>query len=698
MAERDETPPRDKPQGLDTVLSPARPEFSTPVSSAVKPPHDEMHPSKVRPSMGEPSSALRLGFSDIPSKGEGRQAAAALTSTPSKMGGMLSSPFTFRFTREAADSTLSSDAKHMMDQIRDQAAKIKADLIAQKDDQGASPQASKTGGRVIAKLKGKSGRFSAAHMAEFSKMDSIAGHASAWRALDGRFTPAKSSLKRSPSKANLDATPLSQGSGIKATPSKATPSKARLVKTPDGRSKLRLKRTSSVHHHQTQDEHQEPIPATSPGKFLALARAGQRSTVKRLKQRYEDDSSSARPASHDATSLPRPVAHGENPGSLARSHSGIARLISPTKSSMAHAAGLKDSAVSMAMSSPKPSQPGIPKSASAMSLVSPSKPADLKRHIISPGRFNKVKSMLRGQKIDMDGTKSAIPQPASQVSQTPAPPRTDKALPPLPHTTPRRKFAKRMGFTPETTKAAMAQNSPSPQRPYRSPLQAVDAHHYASLDDVLAKPTSSNNSLYPDLSPLKRLTAPRSRGEKASSPSLAGTFTFRSDHTIKFQDTTSKDFGASPGQLGVRQVRGSMMPATHMPGSFPPPPSPSCHPNKENAAPSPARLLRGTAHGMPNKKRNRASSDEEDAENEAAERALKKRKNEHVPEGQALLAPRLMDKMPASGVNKGGIGRSPSKTPSRLPGRIHGSVSPSKKGSMLSVSRLNMLARPKKRG
>ncbi|KAM4057106.1 erythromycin esterase [Hirsutella rhossiliensis] len=666
LAERDETPPRDEPKGRDTLLSPTRPELSTPMSSALKPPHDEMHPSKR----------------------EGPQA-AALTSTPSKIGGILSSPFTFRFTREAADTALSSDARRMMDQIRGQAAKIKADLIAQKDE-GASP---KTSGRVIAKLKGKCGRFSAAHTAEFSKMDSIEGHASAWRAQNGRFTPAKSSLKRSPSKANLDATPLSQGSAIKPTPSKSL-----LAEMPDGGAKLRLKRTSSVanlDYHQTQDEHKEHSPATSPEKFLALARTGQQSTVKRLKQRYEDDSSSARPVSRDGSSLPRPVTRSDNPGSLSRSKSGLARLMSPTKSSMAHAAGLQDSTSSIIMASPKPSQPGIPKSASAMSFGSPSKPADLKRRIISPGRFHKVKSILRGQKIDMDGAKSAIPQPAALVSQTPAPPRTDKALPPLPRTTPRRKFAKRVDFTPETSKAAMAQNSPSPQKPHRSPLQAVDAHHFAGLDEVLAKP---NDSLYPDLSPLRRLIEPRSRGEKASSPSMAGTFTFRSDHTIKFEDASAKDFGASPSQSGVRQVRGSMMPATNMPGSFPPPPSPSCHPNKENAAPSPARMLRGTAHGMPNKKRHRASSDEEDAENEAAERALKKRKNEHVPEGQALLAPRLMGKTPASGVKKGGIGRTPSKTPSRLPGRIPGSVSPSKKGSVLSVSRLNMLARPKNRG
>lgn len=679
LPKRHETPPRDEPRGIDTAVSTTRPELSTPVSSALKP-HDEMHPSKARPTTGEPSSALRLGFSDIPSKGD---LPTVFASNPSKTSAASSSPFTFR---PARDTALSSDAQRM-DQIRHQAAKIKADLVAEKDDQEPSPKQS---GRVIAKLKGKSGRFSAAHRAEFSKRDSIEGHASAWRAQNLRFSPAKTNLKRSPSKANLDATPPSQSPGINPSSSKA-----RLAGTPDGRSKRGLKRTSSVANfdsHQTQDKR----PAMSPDKFLARARAGPQSTAKRQKQRLEDDISSARPVLGDASSIPRPATRPDNPGSLTDSHPRLARLMSPTKSSMAHAAASENPPTSRLVLSPKSSKMGVTKSAAAMGLTSPSTTAEPKRHIISPGRFRAVKSIIRGPRMDMDGTKSAIPQPAPSVSQTPAPPRTDKALPPLPQTTPRRKLATHVDFTPDTTKAAMAQDSPSPQKPSRSPLKTIEAHRYVGLDETLTKPKPSSSGLYPDLSPLKRLVEPRSREDKASSPSVVGTFTFRSDHTIKFQDPAAKDFGASPGQAGLHHIRGSIMPAKSMPGSFPPPPSPSCHPNKENAAPSPARL-RATAHGMPNKKRHRATSDEEDAENEAAARALKKRKNEHVPEGQALLAPRLMAKTPASGVKKSGIGRN-TKTPTRTPGRAAGSASPSKKGPVLSVSRLNMLARPKNRG
>ncbi|PHH88381.1 hypothetical protein CDD83_7614 [Cordyceps sp. RAO-2017] len=685
VAERDETPPRDALPSLGTVLSPAQPGgLSTPVSSAVRPPRDEMHPSKARPTTGEPSSALRLGFSDIPSKKGG----GSLAATPSKIGGLPASPFTFRLARDAADTSLSSEAQRMMDEIRDQAAKIKADLVAQREADG--PPTNVTG-RVIAKLKRKSGRFSAAHTAEFSKMDSIEGHASAWRAQNGRFTPVKSSLKRSPSKANLDATPLSQSSCARPSPSKM-----RLAETPDERPKRNLKRTSTVADldgHQPGAEDDQGEAAAKAGETRPRVEISKRSAVKRLKQHFEDDSSSSRPPSHDASSLPRPVLQAEGSAPLPKSRSGLARLMSPTKASLGHSASPRKATISMVPSPSKTGFQGLPKSASAFALGTPSRAVDFKRRIISPGRFQRVKSILRGQKADVDGTRSAIPQPSAQGSQTPAPPRTDRPLPAPPLTTPRRKLAKRVDFTPDTAKAAMLQDSPSPQKPARPPLQVIEDRP-EEVDEAVAKP-KSGKSLYPDLSPLKRLVERRSPAAKACSPSTAGTFTFRSDHTIQFGDTANKGFGVSPGQSSVRRVRGSVVPATNMPGSFPAPPSPSCHPNKENAAPSsPVRLLPGTAHGMPNKKRHRASSDEEDSENEAAERALKKRKNEHVPEGQALLAPRLLGKTPI----KDRLGRTPGKTPSRLPGRTPGSASPSKKGSVLSVSRLNMLARPKNRG
>ncbi|RCI15317.1 hypothetical protein L249_6604 [Ophiocordyceps polyrhachis-furcata BCC 54312] len=652
--------------------------LSTPVSSAIKPSHDEMHPSKARPTVGEASSALRLGFSDIPSDGR-----AGPMATPSKTittaagdapavnnkGLPPSSPFSFRFAREAADTALSNDARRMMDEIRGQAVKIKADLLAQQGGDGGQPTS--ISGRVFAKLKGAAtgrGRFSAAHTAEFDKMDSIEGHASAWRAQNGRFTPATSGLKHSPSKNTLD------GSGLKPSPSKT-----------DLQPKRNLKRTSSIANLDYGGADNGRLPNPPSG-------------VKRMKQRPHDDSSTCRPVSRDASALPRPVS---SHGSLSKSRSGnLARLMSPTKASLAHSTDVRKPVGSLTPSPSKTSLRGLAKSASTTKL--PSDAADTNRPFLSPGRFQKVKSILRGQRLDLGGgggttattsiaaaaaatttaAKSAIPQPAAvRVLQTPDPPlRTDKALPAVALTTPRRKLPKRVDFTPGTN-AKLSHASPSPLKSNRPPLREIDIGHDELSDDdeeeedvLNGQNQPKGNCLYPDLSPLRRLVGTESPGN------VRGTFTFRSEHQCKFED-------ARHAKPSIRRVRESAVPVTDMPGSFPAPPSPSCHPNKENTAPSPTRLLPGTAHGMHNKKRHRAKSDEEDADEEAAARAMKKRKKAHVPEGQALLAPRLVSghKRDRSGLH--GPGRKPGWT-----------ASPGKKSVVLSKSRLDVLARPKNRG
>jgi hypothetical protein len=98
-----------------------------------------------------------------------------------------------------------------------------------------------------------------------------------------------------------------------------------------------------------------------------------------------------------------------------------------------------------------------------------------------------------------------------------------------------------------------------------------------------------------------------------------------------------------------------------MPGSFP-------GTNKENTDPLPA-----VPHGMSNKKRRRVVSDDE--MEEESERSPKKHKAD-VAEGPMLITPRIMAEKMAHG--------------SKIP-------SPGKKKGILSMSRLNMLARPKMR-
>jgi hypothetical protein len=125
-----------------------------------------------------------------------------------------------------------------------------------------------------------------------------------------------------------------------------------------------------------------------------------------------------------------------------------------------------------------------------------------------------------------------------------------------------------------------------------------------------------------------------------------------------------------------------------MPGSFPSSASTSSVNNKENEAPR--SVFKALPHGMSTKKRHRVSTDEEEAEQEAAERVAKKQKQEKVPEGDALLAPRLIAAASAKRTLS-----SPRRLPT--PGQAPpGTPSPMKRKG-ISLSRLNMLARPKTR-
>jgi hypothetical protein len=172
---------------------------------------------------------------------------------------------------------------------------------------------------------------------------------------------------------------------------------------------------------------------------------------------------------------------------------------------------------------------------------------------------------------------------------------------------------------------------------------------------------SLNNVDYPSLADVCPLPEPslQTASNSRPPPYVPGTFTFRSDHTINF-GASPKGFGSSLGQASVRRVRQSIFPST-MPGSFP-------GTNKENTDPLPS-----VPHGMSNKKRRRVDSDDE--MEEESERSPKKYKAD-VAEGAMLMAPRLMaEKMAHT---------------SKIP-------SPGKKKSVLSMSRLNMLARPKMR-
>ncbi|KAL2022548.1 hypothetical protein VTK56DRAFT_5155 [Thermocarpiscus australiensis] len=655
VAEQDDRAENGGAQNADAVVSsPAQVPKTPGGSSSVKPPMEEMHPSKVHPSMGPPSSGLRLGFTDIkPTGNRGDGLPAVAQTTPSRVT-VPSSPFTFRYTRPAAsDLNLGPEAQRMMDELREEAAKIKADLVAKRDAEMKEEE--KVGTRKIAQAKGKAGRFSAVHLAEFKKMDSIENHPSAFRAQPGRMTPLKAGVKRSQSKANLD-----------------EPETVR-SKQPTPASTVARTRPRAVA--------EEPTP-----------------NFKRARQHVDEDASSKRPVSRDGSSIPAPKSQGYG---VRRSKSKLASLMTPTKASLARAAmataSVKTPSQGSLLRSPsKVTLSSLPRSSTTstlpnFSLVPETEPAQSAQIKSPKSRFDRVKEMLRGAKANMTMTKSALPLPTASVSATPAPAPTEKHALPVPSTTPARKLSRRVAFTPEIQRVAQAQNTPTAAKCGTSeakPRQIFGEVHYPSLDAIMTEQNAEGGVCYPDLSARRPLPEPPAKLSTGTlpEPPVPGEFTFRSDKTISFA-SASKSFGSSPGQASVRAVRPSIPPTENMPGSFPTS-VPSSGPDKENEAPRSVFLA--LPHGMAYKKRHRVSTDEEEAEQEEAERAAKKRKREEVPEGDALLAPRL-----AENSAKRPLSSSPTKVP--IPSRVPGTPTPMKKKAGISLSRLNMLARPKLR-
>ncbi|RKF56823.1 putative erythromycin esterase [Golovinomyces cichoracearum] len=196
VMEYDEGPIREaQPNNQSDLPIPKTPLTASPIKPAL----EEMHPSKVHPSTTQdPDSGLRLGFTDI--KAEGNSQPSGITQqTPSKIS-VVKSPFDVKFARSGP--RLGPEAQRMMDELHEETLRIKARLAAEREEEKRTDSNVET--RKLAKPRSKAGRFSGAHLAEFKKMDSIAGHPSAFRAQSSRTAPVKSSLKRSPSKAQLD--------------------------------------------------------------------------------------------------------------------------------------------------------------------------------------------------------------------------------------------------------------------------------------------------------------------------------------------------------------------------------------------------------------------------------------------------------------------------------------------------------------
>ena len=616
LLEREESPPNGSPVHIDAIVSslvappntaiPQRTSHitSSPIKtpetvSRIHPSHEEMHPSKaqhgiVKFARSESKSRLQVpeGWRALPEPGSSSTAIAQ--STPTKTRGSLpahmSSP-TFNFTFSRPDAQLSIETQKIMESVREEASKIKAQMQAERNTQGQKDEEANqfhgVGGRRIAKPKGKAGRYSDVHMQAFKKMDSIAGHASAWKT---KIQPNAASLKPSPSKARLKADEPKEKAD-------------RSIRSDDDR-----------------------LENTAPGK--------------RARKNYGDDTSSARPLSRGAasesegshTDPSKPWTQPGLPGAIT----------TPTKASLARSASVKQVKTSMI--------PSLSRSQSTKTIrrsLTP-KVGGGTKGLASLSRFGSMKSILHRHqpKFSNDPAKVAagthIPAPEGGVT-------CDQELPSLPSTpqtglrTPA--IIKRVDFTPGTkAKFDLAAASPSPSK-------IPGLHSHRSGD-----PFASAPALYPSLANMANSPSITTRTPKPSTP---GEFTFRSDRTLPLESTL---FSAK--NPTIRQVRpsGITTPMTAF----------------DNLPPIP--------HGISNKKRRRADSDDEDVENVPPAREIEE--NDDGPRTKKLKSSPQKE-VPA------GAKRKTSKT--------GGSAIPKPAGArpgvmgVLSMSRLHMLARPKNR-
>lgn len=586
------------------------------------PSREEMHPSKVQQSTAkQPDSGLRLGFVDIGARTDPVRAKAGLglaQETPTRArpvpAKLPSSPgFEFKFTRRSPD--LGPEAQKMMDDLREEALRIKAQLVVeQKEARMYAPaeahdvEMSGTG-RRIARAKGKVGRFSDVHMAEFRKMDSIAGHPSAYR-----LQPAGN-----------------PSSSMSRTTTTMTTTKTTSLKRSKSQAKL-------------DEPDPSPVGTPSPKKPQDMG-LQEMSRMKRMKQRFEDDTSSARPVSRNGPPGGKPSTVG-----LARSQSGLpSAVLTPTKASLARVASVKHVRTMI---------PSISRSSSTRTPGVGAKSEGSNKHLSSLANLSRVRSILRRPRL-FSTEEDTKPDAAEATTPTPTPKNTihlDKELPLLPGEqnihlqTP---SVKRVNFTPNTKTAPRLFDT------VPSPIKSL----------VQQSPSTSS------LPALKYPSVPSSGPEFHAGKAPTGDFTFRSSSSpfksapIRFGPALSGS--NTSGSTTIRYVRPSVGGET----------------GRSTMARSAASPLQAVVpHGMPNKKRRYEDIEGDSDEENRAPTSSKRQQLVAVEVGKSVVPP----------------AQAPAKNPSSSTSRIPSSASPLKRGrqrakGILSASRLNALARPKDR-
>ena len=544
LFERDESPENGFTTNIDALISSpvAPPNTSTTQSRFNRPPSaaktpqtaprlypslEEMHLSKVQQSTIVPNLGSRNVDLRAPPTSSTAFVVAEPQKTPSKSENIVAQSMTspsFDFSLERPESDLSAEAQKIMDSVRGEAAKIKAQMLEersrQQDKDGETDPFCGIAGRQINKPKGRSGRYSNVHNQEFKKMDSIAGHVSMWK---NKMQENTSSLKRSPSKAGLD-------------------------------------------------QPEKPLQRTKSFKSFGFNESPERlensASTKRAKQNYGDDTATARPVSRDANSSIQTM-----PAKIPTKTGLPSAVTTPTKASLARSASVRSIKTSMI--------PSLSRSASTKTLNSPTMPRTegSNKYASSLARFGSMKSILhRSQpKFSSDPTKVAdgthlpLPQGVLDVERD-FPKIPDKLSLGLQRTP----TIKRVGFT--LTPDVRPQKDPPCNAP--SPSKIPTPHTEPQPEVSTSPPINTDPIKYPVLTEFPHITI-RPQIPRASTP---GDFTFRASKTISF--SPSKDAGiTSPGST-IRHVRPSSIP-THVPKFDSLPAIPHGMPNKKRSRPEP---------------------------------------------------------------------------------------------------------------
>lgn len=616
------------------------------INSPIIPAHDEMHPSQHQKSTTKPLDEARwLGFMPMVPQTEPSKRSGVLTddlavaqATPTratqsvKKTSIISPDINFDLPNQIsmdASLSLSPEAKRLMEETREEAAKIRAKMVAAKEKQEAREQQAEgqpvfgltdtLGGRKIAKPKG---RFSDAHKKQFGMMGSIADHASAFRADPNRFRndapmtvdrrPNKL-LKRSRSKADLD-TPVRQG-----------PIKP----------------------------HFTPIPARDP--CLSIP-------AKRAKQSENTDVSAARPSSLDLADEHNDKANTPQTTGKFRLKSGIpiplSTVTTPTKASIMRSQSVKNLKT-------KTSIPILARSPSLKTIATTRFSRD-ERETASPSPTKLTKSPSLRSILRVAPTRLYSDDPTKVAAGTHLPTPKRKSMLPtsIPAPAP---VMKHVEFS-ESTK--LLDQAASPTTAKSTEAFVVSQPNPSEESIAVAYPslaTASNESLLADVSArpkaIPKSIQARRQTMGPSMSSAPGDFTFRSGDAPSFAAPTTSST--------IRRVRNSDVY------------TPSTSAGSDTVSISSL------------KKRKLDDFDEEDEQSD--------KENQRQRAATAEPDERPCKKMKATDAS------APAKMVSEAPAKVNTQMAVmkhekekekdknKKRGSALSLARLNMLAMPKRR-